>query len=106
MPCQHLLEQWALDENVAAQIKWGGAQHLVDRGSLVFTHALLVLRFGTSGAIEYRGEEDEVASHHVCGFDAVRQQRRVPFPVENADHTRKSHRSRLDDSHHRRRSSP
>jgi hypothetical protein len=58
MTGQHLLEQWALDENVPAQIKWGVAQHLVDRFALVFTHPVLVLGFGSSGA-KHRAEENE-----------------------------------------------
>jgi hypothetical protein len=44
VPSQHLFEQWPLDENVAAEIKWGVAQHLVDRFALLFTHDVL-LRF-------------------------------------------------------------
>jgi hypothetical protein len=42
MPGQHLLEQWALDENVTAQVKRGVAQHLVDRFALLFTHDVLL----------------------------------------------------------------
>jgi hypothetical protein len=31
----------ALDENVAAEVKWAVAQHLIDRLALVFTHDVL-----------------------------------------------------------------
>jgi hypothetical protein len=49
----------------------GMAQRLVDRFALVFPRAVLLLSFGCSGAIEHRGEEDEVSSHHLYDFDAV-----------------------------------
>jgi hypothetical protein len=71
MPGQHLLEQWALEGNVTAQVKWGVSQHLVDHFALLFAHAVL-LHGGCSGAVEHRGAEDEVSSHQECDFDAVR----------------------------------
>jgi len=42
LPSEHLLEQWALDGNGTAQVKWGVAQHLIDRFALVPTHDWLL----------------------------------------------------------------
>jgi hypothetical protein len=46
---QHLLEQRALDGHVAAKVKWGVAQHLIDRFALDSTHDVLLLSFERSG---------------------------------------------------------
>jgi len=51
MAGQHLFEQWALDQKVATEVKWGIAQHLVDRFALLFAHPVLLLSIGCSAAV-------------------------------------------------------
>jgi hypothetical protein len=46
MPGEHLLEQRALDENCAAQVKYGVPKHLGDRFALSFTHPVLLVCLG------------------------------------------------------------
>jgi hypothetical protein len=42
MPGQHLLEQWPLDGDVAAEIERGVSQHLIDGVALLLAHGALL----------------------------------------------------------------